>query len=103
MKSHAKVQNGQDLTYFEKSIYQRLFFMKPYITNTKQDDELSKYETMSCIKINESVSDATVREEKEYLTKVRDNQVIKNNVTILNDIITDYPNNEMQNVLSAYR
>ena len=71
--------------------------MKPYIiTNTKQDDELSKYETMSCIKINESVSDATVREEKEYLTKVRDNQVIKNNVTILNDIITDYPNNEMR-------
>ena len=90
-----KVNSGQHLTYLEKCIYQRMYFLKPYITH-KQNTELSKYEDMSSIKKNESVFDANTNEKVTYLTNIKEHEVMKNKVEILNDIIKNYENNETQ-------
>ncbi|OXU17491.1 hypothetical protein TSAR_002044, partial [Trichomalopsis sarcophagae] len=67
VKSDLKIQNKEHLTYVEKCMYQRLFFLKHHI-NHKRGNEVSKYETMSSIKCTESAFDATLNEKKGYLS-----------------------------------
>ena len=96
VKTDIKVNNNEDLTYFEKCIYQRMFFLKPDITHKEYETELSKYECMSSIKVNETMFDASTNEIMSYLTNVKENEVIQSKVEVLNDIIKSYDSSETQ-------
>ena len=64
VKIDIKVNNMDKLSYYEKCIYERMFFLKPYLTHKLNDTGLSKYETMSSIQINQTVFDASMDEKK---------------------------------------
>ncbi|OXU20651.1 hypothetical protein TSAR_007597 [Trichomalopsis sarcophagae] len=76
VKSDLKIQNKEHVTYMEKFMYQRLFFLKPHIIH-KRGNEVSKYKTMSSIKCTESAFDTTLNEKKGYLLNIKDNEILK--------------------------
>ena len=110
MRANKKTNEKKSLTYYERSLYQRLYFLKPAIhhfgnmtevpkeveskKSTKKDVQLCNYEKRHA-QAYKTIKDDILKETDKYLISIKKN--LNNDVArTLNDIIQQYSNKSKQ-------
>ena len=76
VKADNSVELKKDLTYLQKCVYQRMYFLKPFICPRATKNSTTpgeKYEVVSNMKTTQTASNASNDQRKEYLNKTSRN------------------------------
>ena len=110
VRADNKTNKKESLTYHEKSIYQRLYFLRPYVNcngdeqhcdkiikknSSTEDMKMCNYEKRSNAQVHEKVTDGILNQTEKYLINIKKN-VCNNAARTLNGIIKQYTDKNTQ-------
>ena len=100
VKANKLVEENKDLTYLQKCIYQRMYYLKPFISATTNKDKSrpGNYELKSGIKTKETASHVSNQEIEKYLKNTKNN-VSSELVNILCETIEAHEDTRTQRLI----